>query len=199
MGTQHRKIVKRELAAINNRRLAQGMDPVAYPGDEKAIDTVGLALSGGGIRSSAICLGVLQAFNHHGLIKHIDYLSTVSGGGYTGCSFTATMTRAQNFVFGSTPTPGAESANEISDTPAVGHIRNYSNYLVPAGARDLITGVAIVVRGLVANLSLTLPVVLLVAVITILSNAARSSLYTTNFFGLSVDDTHNLGPSPAWD
>ncbi|WP_368509130.1 hypothetical protein [Bradyrhizobium lupini] len=30
--------------------------------------------------------------------------------------------------------------------------------------------------------------------ITILSNAARSSLYTTNFFGLSVDDTHNLGP-----
>ncbi len=193
-GTQHRKIVKRELAAINNRRRAQGVDPVAYPGDEKAIDTVGLALSGGGIRSSAICLGVLQAFNHHGLIKHIDYLSTVSGGGYTGCSFTATMTRAQNFVFGSTPTPGAESANEISDTPAVGHIRNYSNYLVPAGARDLITGVAIVVRGLVANLSLTLPVVLLVAVITILSNAARSSLYTTNFFGLSVDDTSNLGP-----
>jgi len=193
-GRQHRKIVKRELAAINNRRRAQDLDPVAYAGDDKAIDTVGLALSGGGIRSSAVCLGVLQALNHHGLIKYVDYLSTVSGGGYTGCSFTATMTRAQSFVFGSAPTSGADGANEISDTPAVGHIRNYSNYLVPAGARDLITGVAIIVRGLVANLSLTLPVVLLVAVITILSNAARSSLYTTNFFGLSVDDNHILGP-----
>ncbi|MBW7971344.1 patatin-like phospholipase family protein [Bradyrhizobium sp. BR 10289] len=193
-GTQHRKIVKRELAAINNRRRAEGVDPVAYPGDDKTVDTVGLAFSGGGIRSSAVCLGVLQALNHHGLVKHIDYLSTVSGGGYTGCSFTATMTRAQSFVFGSAPTPGADSANEISDTPAVGHIRNYSNYLIPAGTRDLITGVAIVVRGLVANLSLTLPVVLFVAVITVLSNASRSSLYTTNFFGLSVDDSAVLGP-----
>ncbi|RXH24702.1 cell division protein [Bradyrhizobium nanningense] len=193
-GCQHRKIVKRELAAINNRRRAEGIEPVSYPGDEKAVETVGLAFSGGGIRSSAVCLGVLQALNHHGLVKHIDYLSTVSGGGYTGCSFTASMARAQNFVFGSGPSPGAQNANEISDTPAVGHIRNYSNYLVPAGARDLLTGVAIVVRGLVANLSLTLPVVLLVAVITILSNAARSSLYTTNFFGLSVDDSQSLGP-----
>ncbi len=169
---------------------AEGLAAVNYVGDDKPIETVGLALSGGGIRSSAICLGVLQALNHHDLIKRVDYLSTVSGGGYIGCSLTATMTRARAFVFGGS---GGGLANEISDTPAVGHIRNYSNYLIPAGARDLLTGIAIVVRGLVANLSLTLPAVLVVAAITIVSNAARSSLYVPNLFGFRVDDGQALG------
>jgi hypothetical protein len=50
-------------------------------------DTVGLALSGGGIRSATFSLGVLQALAKHGLLKKIDYLSTVSGGGYIGCFF----------------------------------------------------------------------------------------------------------------
>jgi len=155
---------------------------------DKITPVVGLALSGGGIRSSAVCLGVLQALNHHDLIRRIDYLSTVSGGGYTGTSLTATMTRAGEFVFGSAPAArsGNAHAAEISDTPAVGHIRNYSNYLIPAGARDLLTGLAIVVRGLVANLSLTLPVVLFLATLTVLSNPARSSLYVPNFFGFRV-------------
>src|ERR1019366_3681928 len=166
---------------------------------EKTIKVVGLALSGGGIRSSAICLGVLQALNHHNLIKRIDYLSTVSGGGYIGSSLTATMTKAKEFVFGKAPVAGsgAERASEISDTPAVGHIRNYSNYLIPAGARDLLTGIAIVVRGLVANLSFTVPVVLLLAAITIGSNPARSCLYAANFFGLRVDDSSLIPPKFA--
>ncbi|WP_426613594.1 patatin-like phospholipase family protein [Bradyrhizobium sp. McL0616] len=190
-GQQHGDMVRQELEAINTRRRAEGLSTVEYVSAEKPSETVGLALSGGGIRSSAICLGVLQALNHHDLIKRIDYLSTVSGGGYIGCSLTATMTRAREFVFGGAS--GGRPANEISDTPAVGHIRNYSNYLIPAGARDLVTGIAIVVRGLVANLSLTLPAVLIVAAITILSNAARSSLYVPNLFGLRVDDGQTLG------
>ncbi|HMY98412.1 MAG TPA: patatin-like phospholipase family protein [Burkholderiaceae bacterium] len=49
---------------------------------------VGLALSGGGIRSASFCLGVLQALAHDGKLKNIDYLSTVSGGGYIGASLT---------------------------------------------------------------------------------------------------------------
>src|SRR5215207_6761367 len=47
-------------------------------------DTVGLALSGGGIRSATFSLGVLQALAANGLLRHIDLLSTVSGGGYIG-------------------------------------------------------------------------------------------------------------------
>src|SRR5438067_2011238 len=39
---------------------------------------VGLAFSGGGIRSATINLGILQGLAKHGLLKRIDYLSTVS-------------------------------------------------------------------------------------------------------------------------
>ena len=41
---------------------------------------VGLAFSGGGIRSATFGLGVLEALKKEGLLKKIDYLSTVSGG-----------------------------------------------------------------------------------------------------------------------
>ncbi len=44
----------------------------------------GLALSGGGIRSATFNLGVIQGLAEHGLLKYLDYLSTVSGGGYIG-------------------------------------------------------------------------------------------------------------------
>lgn len=46
----------------------------------------GLALSGGGIRSASFCLGVLQALAYQRWLPKIDYLSTVSGGGYIGSS-----------------------------------------------------------------------------------------------------------------
>lgn len=49
--------------------------------------TVGLALSGGGIRSASFNLGILEAFQRHGLIRWVDYLSTVSGGGFIGAYF----------------------------------------------------------------------------------------------------------------
>ena len=44
----------------------------------------GLALSGGGVRSATFSLGALQALARCGLLRHIDYLSTVSGGGFVG-------------------------------------------------------------------------------------------------------------------
>jgi hypothetical protein len=49
----------------------------------------GLALSGGGIRSASFNLGVLQSFYRLGILRHFDYLSTVSGGGYTGAFVTS--------------------------------------------------------------------------------------------------------------
>jgi len=48
-----------------------------------ANDLVGVSLSGGGIRSAMFNLGFLQALQSAGLMKHVDYLSSVSGGGYT--------------------------------------------------------------------------------------------------------------------
>src|SRR5262249_12853896 len=42
---------------------------------------VGLSLSGGGIRSASFCLGALQALDKAGVLKKVDFLSPVSGGG----------------------------------------------------------------------------------------------------------------------
>ena len=49
-----------------------------------ARDLVGLAFSGGGIRSATFNLGILQGLASFGLLGKFDYLSTVSGGGYIG-------------------------------------------------------------------------------------------------------------------
>lgn len=46
--------------------------------------TVGLAFSGGGVRAASQALGVLDALKKHHCIDTVDYLSSVSGGGYCG-------------------------------------------------------------------------------------------------------------------
>ena len=45
----------------------------------------GVAFSGGGIRSAALCSGVLRRLLHKEIVP--DYLSCVSGGGYTGTAY----------------------------------------------------------------------------------------------------------------
>ena len=49
---------------------------------------MGLSISGGGIRSATFSTGVMQALAKHGVMQRVDYLSTVSGGGYIGASLT---------------------------------------------------------------------------------------------------------------
>ena len=55
--------------------------------DKKTIVS-GIALSGGGIRSASFGLGVLQALVANNQLSKIDYMSTVSGGGYIGSALT---------------------------------------------------------------------------------------------------------------
>ncbi|APW59720.1 patatin-like phospholipase family protein [Paludisphaera borealis] len=56
-------------------------------------DLVGLAFSGGGIRSATFSLGILQGLGRMKLLRRIDYLSTVSGGGYIGSWLAAWIRR----------------------------------------------------------------------------------------------------------
>jgi hypothetical protein len=178
-----------EIDAINQRRHKLGRSPLDKPANPlRSVDAVGLALSGGGVRSASVCLGVMQALNHHDAIRNIDYLSTVSGGGYAGSALSASMSATGgDFVFGERRTnPNAPLSSEIKDTEAFKHIRNYSNYLIPGGMRDLVTAAAIVVRGLVANIALVLPVLLLLAALMVHSNPNRSNLFVSNIFGHSL-------------
>lgn len=194
-----RDVLPAEIEAINARRQADReagrnrreslkppeLDEHDNEVDEKILKAVGLALSGGGVRSAAFSLGVLQALNQRDVLKNVDYLSTVSGGGYIGSSLSATLTQSEGrFVFGSPPAPGKTSAAHIEDTDEVEHVRNYSNYLIPRGLRDILTSIAIVLRGLVANLGLVLPVILIGAAITVAANPNRESLSLPSLPGL---------------
>lgn len=176
-------VLKGEHAAINERRANLKRNPVAASegatdkpyGSAGHFDTAGLALSGGGIRSAAFCLGALQALAEHKMITQIDYLSTVSGGGYIGSATSSAMS-LNGGVF-----PFEGSADDMSDPPALGHIRDHSNYLTPRGKRSLLEDLAIVVRGLVTNIILVIPVILLAAAITIYLNPTRESLSQSVF------------------
>ena len=103
----------------------------------------GLAFSGGGIRSATFNLGVLQALAKLKLLRHVDYLSTVSGGGYIGSWLQAWIAREAEKTRkqGDTVPPihaiekalgrVVESSRENSDAESVSFLRRYSNYLTP--------------------------------------------------------------------
>jgi predicted acylesterase/phospholipase RssA len=81
-------VCRAERIEIDERRRALNLPPLRRgPGSADA-GLVGVALSGGGIRSATFALGVLQALARHDLLARFDYLSTVSGGGYIGTSLT---------------------------------------------------------------------------------------------------------------
>lgn len=97
-GTQVREheleeIAQRRSVAFESNRSAEDTQPTVKSVRE---NLVGLALSGGGVRSGAFSLGVLQAFHKRGILKFIDYLSTISGGGYAGGFFSSVSSRSDN-------------------------------------------------------------------------------------------------------
>src|SRR6185436_3972835 len=68
------------------------------PADEqfvhfRAADVIGLALSGGGIRSATFNLGLLQGMQRIGVLRLFDYVATVSGGGYIGSFWSEWLVR----------------------------------------------------------------------------------------------------------
>ena len=74
------------------RRLATGDSPTVAHG------LVGIGFSGGGIRSATLNLGIAQALHRRGVFDHLDYMSTVSGGGYLGSSISSLMRRRTRTV-----------------------------------------------------------------------------------------------------
>ena len=123
---------------------------------------VGLALSGGGIRSASVSLGVLQAFESKGILSRVDYLSTVSGGGYTGIGWLSWLRarrekRAQAMADAATadrvppdatappPFPFAEGEEPMA------HLRNRASYLLPPDRWEVMKVGAMVIRKVAAT------------------------------------------------
>jgi hypothetical protein len=121
-------------------------------GPENKEKLVGLALSGGGIRSATFNLGVLQALAKHGLLKRVDYLSTVSGGGYIGSWLSAWAARPNHNI----AVVERKLAGE-REPPEVSFLREYSNYLTPRLgwlSPDTLTMAATYLRNFLLNLAI---------------------------------------------
>ncbi|SHM60536.1 patatin-like phospholipase family protein [Rhizobacter sp. OV335] len=184
-----------ELELIRARRRAN--DPQLAAARPRSREVFGLALSGGGIRSATVSLGVLQGLARAGLLHRFDYLSTVSGGGYIGAFFASLFRR---------PLDGNDKGNGLN-AAATGHdaerilaedfsrrppgysptarplgwqlqwLRKGSRYLAPSGAGDYLYAVALVLRNLVAihyvlGLALVLAVLLAIGLDWVVQMAA---------------------------
>ena len=113
-----------------SRKLRLGPDALRPAARDSLI---GLAFSGGGIRSATFNLGILQALAQSRLLGAFDYLSTVSGGGYIGGWLMAWMHHQgigiQEVEEKLSALPNAPK--EAADPPEIHFLRDYSNYLTP--------------------------------------------------------------------
>lgn len=78
-----------------------------------------LALSGGGIRSGAVSLGVLQGLHEQGLLQEADLVSTVSGGGYPVYGLIAKGVRAPSATLDSLLADGSKFITTSENSPFI--------------------------------------------------------------------------------
>lgn len=185
--TSHlRRVLEAEWSEIAIRRKIVGRpdtDKGPFPGN-----LVGLALSGGGIRSATFCLGLLQGLRAKGLLDRFDYLSTVSGGGFVGGWWSAWLAREGTTLFppqeriapeleldefrrmGAQTDAGAgarESEGSIhAGRDPIHHLRLFANYLTPRKgflSSDTWLAAAVLSRNLILTWLILVP--LLVAVV----------------------------------
>ena len=124
---------------------------------------VGLALSGGGIRSATFSLGILQALaapaaDEEGQprLAAIDILSTVSGGGYIG-SFLGGLFQWRNagrdkHKVDEEGRSFEEAMRDLRDlhSPPLRFLRENGRYLTPGGSGDALRAAAVAGRNFVA-------------------------------------------------
>jgi len=157
----------------------------ADPSTTKVKDAVGLAISGGGIRSATFALGAVGALARRGILDKVDYMSTVSGGSYLGCFLSSfldglgkehqahlqeesaatppsTTSAAEADGFGKQLFEGAEGSRE---SQAERHLRNNSRYLLKGGILPKVFGGGTILFGILLNLIVTFAVITGVAVV----------------------------------
>jgi hypothetical protein len=191
------EVLQKEFAQVATSR-ALRLDPSEQhvPPEQSCI---GLAFSGGGIRSATFNLGILQALAKSKLLSKFDYLSTVSGGGYIGGWLMAWMKHQEIGITGieerlSTP---PKSPQEAADQPEVRFLRDYSNYLTPRkgvlGA-DFLAFFASYLRNTMLN-----QVILVLALLSLLL-APRTLVYILHIVDRTANHLQQMNPSwyPGW-
>jgi hypothetical protein len=89
-------------------------------------DLVGVCLSGGGLRSAAFNLGILQGLHRYGVLRWVDYLASVSGGSYVSGMMAHIVSTEHRFGRESF---GLANHSDGRDSERVAVLRQNGNYL----------------------------------------------------------------------
>ena len=169
------KVLQEEAEAIHRADLSGKSGTDLYRALNE-LNSAALCFSGGGIRSAAFGLGIIQALAVHPrspagpvacssdncLLAQFHYLSTVSGGGYIGSWLSAWRARApfatiwRNLV-------GRPERSDV-EPATIAWLRSYSNYLTPklgAASADTWAIIAVYLRNLLLNWLIIVPVMCL--------------------------------------
>ena len=160
-------------------------------------DRVGIALSGGGIRSATFCLGVFQGLAEKGLLRQVDYLSTVSGGGYFGGFFGRLCGRnwlrstdtdempPEDEHLASEPNPmrRVEALLAQEDSWPMRYLRDCGRYINPNSSGDWGLALAMVLRNWIATLLVLWTLAFAVFLFGILTRSLFWSVTSLGWFG----------------
>jgi hypothetical protein len=176
-GATDQEIFLAELEEIRRRRELLGLDRTALTEDTPPLqrELRGLAFSGGGVRSACVMLGVAEAFAREGRLGGVDYLSTVSGGGYLGGALSSALGGASSASATDGEFPFRLGAGTAEPEP-LSHLRSFSDFLAPEGALGRLRLAAVLVRGVVLNAFLFLPWILAAVVLTEISYEIEARL-----------------------
>lgn len=155
------EVLAAELDAINASRKETGQRPEdkAENSDNAVVRAhqarlLGLALSGGGIRSATFGLGILQTLARLGLLRRVDYLSSVSGGGYIGGWLHAWVNREGGDIRKVEEQLAVPPGAAVHEPRQLSWLRQYGNYLTPRIgllSADTMAGVATWLRNVLLN------------------------------------------------
>ncbi len=154
-----RTVLQEEQKLLKERRKKLFGDKAAEDFEKNKF---GIAMSGGGIRSATINLGFLKTLNIFKILEKADYLSTVSGGGYTGAYIQATVKEKNGY-------------DELFDERKISHLRMYGDYLIPGqGKLDKLWNTFLLVLGYAVSwiMSLLSPAVTIIMVYLLFKAAA---------------------------
>ena len=145
-----------------------------------------LCLSGGGVRSAAFNLGVLQGLARLELIDRFHYLSTVSGGGYIGCWLSAWRHRSRSGLAGvarglAWPDPIGKEDIPSRVPNAISNLRRSTNYLTPIKgilSPDTWATISIVSRNLLLNHVVITPLIAaLLVLVKVIAASAHEQVF----------------------
>ena len=148
-----------EIPALNDVKTSKGTEDRLGQTIFPKPKGIGLAFSGGGIRSATFNLGILQGLAAAKLLSQIHYLSTVSGGGYIGSWLISWIKRGGGVTkveeqLGNYDVHYIDKKGITAEPEEVSFLRDYSNYMTPRlgffGA-DTWAGIATYLRNVILN------------------------------------------------